>query len=37
VTCLYNPVNHFLEKLVASDEPIDELLGGGTDCGDCFL
>ena len=37
VTCLYNPVNHYLEQLVASAEPLQDLLRGGEDCGDCFL
>lgn len=37
VTCLYNPVNHFLEELVASEQPLSELLQSGSDCGDCFL
>lgn len=37
VTCLYNPVNHFLEELVASEQPLEDLLQSGSDCGDCFL
>ena len=37
VTCLYNPVNHFLEALVDSSKPLDDLLAAGDDCGDCFL
>ena len=37
VTCLYNPVNRFLESCIRSDRPLDELLIQGEDCGDCFL
>ncbi len=37
VTCLYNPVNHYLEKLVVAETPLEDLLDGGPDCGDCFL
>ncbi|MDP7061984.1 MAG: radical SAM protein [Planctomycetota bacterium] len=37
VTCLYNPVNRFLEDLVVAEAPLEDLLEGGPDCGDCFL
>jgi hypothetical protein len=37
VTCLYNPVNHFLEQIVASPRTLEELFVEGDDSGDCFL
>ncbi|KAA3609480.1 MAG: radical SAM protein [Planctomycetota bacterium] len=37
VTCLYHPVNHFLEALLAGEEDLEAALGEEVDMGDFFL
>ena len=37
VTCLYNPVNHLLERVVSGDGDVADLFPEGEELGDAFL